>query len=167
VLTAAVVLQSAFVWDAAIRSNRAIEPIIAMKSALRPGDRMGTLLIGSRSPTRSSPLLHADCLLGAETGAIVWANYESAYYYFPVQVRRGIPHPPILEFEEISRMDDPSEAADRANRWRRLLLSHAGEIDTVMVWGTVLERDRLGFRPLDPTHRHGPVQILRRQPQAR
>jgi hypothetical protein len=162
-LTVAVALQSAFVWDAAIRSNRAIEPIVAARSALGPGDRVGTLLIGSRSPTRSSPLLHADCLLGAETGAIVWANYESAYYYFPVQIRSGIAHPPILEFEEISRMDDPSEAVDRAKRWRRLLVSHLDQIDGVMVWATELELARYGFRSFETTYRNGPVRILRRR----
>jgi hypothetical protein len=162
-LTVAVALQSAFVWDAAIRSNRAIEPIVAARSALGPGDRVGTLLIDSRSPTRSSPLLHADCLLGAETGAIVWANYESAYYYFPVQIRSGIAHPPILEFEEISRMDAPSEAVDRAKRWRRLLVSHLDEIDGVMVWATDPELARYGFRSFETTYRNGPVRVLRRR----
>jgi len=163
-LALAVALQSAFIWDAAIRSNRAVGPIVAARSAMQPGDRMGTLLIGARAPTRSSPLLHADCLLGAKTGAIVWANYESAFYYFPVQVRPAIPHPPILEFEEISRMDDPSQADARADRWRRLLLSHAAEVDTVMVWAEDIDLDRYGFGPFKMTFHDGPVRILRRRP---
>jgi hypothetical protein len=163
-LAVAVALQSAFVWDYALRSNRIVGPIARARSALRPGDRLGTLLIDPRSPTRASPLLHADCLLGVGTGSIVWANYEPAFYYFPVQVRPGVPHPPILEFEEIARMDQPEDAEERARRWRRLLLSHAEEVDTVMVWGEEVSLGSFGFDPFVETYREGPARILRRRP---
>ena len=164
-LALAVVLQSAFVWDCALRSNRIVGPMARARSALRPGDRLGTLLIDPRAPTRASSLLHADCLLGIGTGAVVWANYESAFYYFPVQVRPGVTHPPILEFEEIARMDRPEDSADRARRWRRLLLSHADQVDTVMLWSDEdVSLDSYGLGPFVETYREGLVRILRRRP---
>jgi len=42
---------------------------------------------------RSNPLLHADNLLGIGTGNIIWNNYETRYYYFPVQFRPEVARP--------------------------------------------------------------------------
>lgn len=99
---------------------------------------MAALLVDLRGPYRVNPLLHVDTLLGVGTGNVVWSNYETAFYYFPVQIKPGVPHPPEGDFEAISIRDDPKDADLRASSWEDLLEAHHGEIDTLVVFG----RDR-------------------------
>ncbi len=128
-------LQSAFVWDYGATCRDRVGPILGLAPAIRDGDRVGTLLNGIRGRFRSNPLLHADCLLGLESDAILWTNYETTHYYFPVKVRAGIPHPPASDFERLAVLDDPDDAAKRLRAWSRLLDDHARSIDLVIEWG--------------------------------
>ena len=86
---AAVTLQSAIVWDYGLCSDRTAGQIIrAMRSSVR-GQRIVTLLVTLARPVSPNPLLHAENWLGVDTGNIIWNNYETLHYYFPVQFRPG------------------------------------------------------------------------------
>lgn len=134
-LAVAVALQGAFVWDYALRSQRLVDDFVQAGRLLGDRDRVGTLLLSLRQPYRSNPLLHADNLLGPGSRRVLWNNYETAHYYFPVQVRRDVPHPPPLAFERISILDDPAAAPARAAAWSSLLEAHHDRIDVVVVRG--------------------------------
>ena len=152
---AASALQAATLVDYAIRSDRLVGPVLEIADQLRPGDRIGALWVELRGPYRANPLLHSESLLGLDAGRVVWSNYESSHYYFPVHVRPEVPHPPPLAFEEVSIRDDPADAHARAADWERLLTDHAGQIDALIERGHDARLDAIterSFRPyyVDP-----------------
>lgn len=166
-LFVAVGLQSAFVWDYAVRSNRLTAEFLQAGRRIGQGQRVGTLLLDLRGPYRANPLLHMDCLLGLETGNILWSNYETAHYYFPVHVRRDVPHPPELEFERISILDDPGDADLRAGRWEALLSRHRHQIDRLVIWGDDPRLDAITARWFTPLAREGRARVLRNRDEPR
>jgi hypothetical protein len=134
-LVIALALQSAFVWDYALRSDRLVGAFMGAAPHVGTDRRVGTLLLDLRQRYRANPLLHVDNLLGVGTGNVVWNNYEAAHYYFPVRVREDVPHPPPLAFEDVALLDDPAFAGRRAARWAALLAEHRDAIDVLVVWG--------------------------------
>jgi hypothetical protein len=162
-LAAAVVGQSAFVWDYAVRSDRRAAALLRAGPAVGRGQRVGTLLVGIRGGYRSNPLLHADNLLGLGTGNVLWSNYETRFYYFPVQVRPGLRHPPALEFEKVAILEGPGNAGERTDRWGRLLADHHDQIDVLVVWGSDPALDALNERWFRTVYREDPVRVLRRR----
>jgi hypothetical protein len=164
-VAAAWAIQSSTVWDYALYCNRELEPFHRAREWVRPGDRVGTLLVGIRGPYRSNPLLHADNLVGIGTGALIWNNYETVHPYFPVQLRTDLPHPDPAAFESIHRLDDPVIAPDRLERWESLLSAHVGEIDRLLTWGTDAALDRVNVRWYEVTNAWGNLRLWdRRRP---
>ncbi len=166
-LGVAVAVQSGFVWDYALESNRKVEEFLRVKPHVGRGLKLGALLIDLRGEYRVNPLLHLDTMLGLGTGNIVWSNYETAFYYFPVQVRPGVPHPPVLAFEAVSIRDDPTDADLRADLWERLLAEHHGEIDVLVVRGRDERLDAITGRwyQLDFDDPDGPMRVWKRRPE--
>lgn len=145
-LGVAVAVQSSFVWDYARASDRRAGEFLEVEPHVGRGVRLGTLLLELRGAYRVNPLLHLDAMLGVGTGNIVWTNYETAHYYFPVQVRPGVPHPPVLAFEDVSILDDPRDADRRAAMWARLLEAHHGEVDVLVTRGRDARLDAITAR---------------------
>lgn len=162
-LVIAVVLQTAFVWDYARRASPLVTTFLRAKPACGRGQRIGALMVELKGRYRVNPLLHLDSLLGLGTGNIIWGNYESAFYYFPVQIRQGVSHPPVLEFEEISRLDGPGEAVERARRWNYLLARHGQEIDVLVVWGDDPGIDRVNNASYRLVFHDGKVRVWHRR----
>lgn len=164
-LVVALVMQSAFVRDYAIASNRLTNEFLAVSSFVGKGQRVATILTQPRGPYRSNPLLHVDNLLGVGTRNILWSNYEADHYYFPVRIRDGVPHPPVGEFERISLMDDPADAGKRAALWDDLLEQHHDDIDVVVVRGSDLGLDAVTERyyALVANWPGNPVRVWRRK----
>jgi hypothetical protein len=133
-LGVALLLQSVIIWDYALDSNRTAGQIIRAKSLVGHNQRIATLIVEIRGRFRANPLLHADNWLGVGTGNIVWNNYETRYYYFPVQFRPGIDRPDSSDLEWLAIHDDPVDTPARAVVWKYLLTHHAEAIDTVLVW---------------------------------
>jgi hypothetical protein len=131
----ALAVQSLTVWDYARESSARVGAMMAASAAVGEEKNIGTLLAEPRGRFRANPLLHADCLLGVGTGNVVWSNYETRFYYFPVQVRPGLAAPPAGEFEAIAIMVDPSDQAERARRWEGLMRTHGRLIDRIVVFG--------------------------------
>lgn len=162
-IASALVVQTLWVWDYARESDRGVGPFLRAIPGLGYHRRIGTLLIDQRGRFRANPRLHADNLAGVGNGNVVWANYETAHYYFPVQFRDGPDRPPAEEFEEIATMDEPAKAEERALRWLRLLAEHHREMDVVLVWGADPPLEAITARWFDPSpaFRDGPLRVLR------
>lgn len=134
-LALAAAVQGLFVLDYGRHADRVAGPVLAAASQIEPGDRLAPLWLDLRGPFRVNPLLHAESWLGVDTRAIVWSNYESAFYYFPVQIAPGVPHPPVLGFEAVSILDSPDDAQVQAGAWADLLALHHDAIDLLVIQG--------------------------------
>jgi hypothetical protein len=110
-------------------------------------------------------MLHADCLFGVGLDNVIWANYETAHYYFPVKVRPGLDHPPALAFEEVALLDGPGDSGERARRWADLIEGHSGSIDVLVEWNPGDDRslDPIHARRYDRTFVDGPVRVWARR----
>jgi len=134
-LTGAVAVQSAFVWDYAFVSNRTAGVFLRARPEVGRDQKVATLLLQTRSKFRANPIWHADNLLGIGTGNIIWNNYETRHYYFPVQFDERRKHPSSAEMERIATLDAPQDALERQQAWTSLLFDHHAAIDTLVVWG--------------------------------
>ncbi len=132
----ALALQSAFVWDYGRRTQADVEAFLATQPQVGVRNRVGVLVLEPYGRYRPAPRFHVDCLLGLGTGNVIWNNYETSHYYFPVQVRRGVPHPPATVFETFDMLDGPEDADARRETLRTLLEQHHRTIDRLVVWGT-------------------------------
>jgi hypothetical protein len=160
-LVVALAVQTAWVWDYALQSQQTAGVFWRARARVGRGQRVATLLAQVQGRSRANPLLHADNLLGLETGNVVWSNYETRYYYFPVQFRAGLDRPDSIELETIAIEDDPRDAVDRARRWEELLLRHHAAIDVLAVWGNDPRLDAISARWFVPAAAEGPLRILR------
>ena len=161
-ITVALGLQSATVWDYARASERTAGRLWKAVGAVGTGQRVAALLIDTRTPFRANPLLHADCALGVGTGNVIWGDYETRFYYFPVHVVAGLDHPDPAELEWIALHGSAADSAERARRWGALLERHHGAIDRVVVWGRDAELDARTTRWFVASHEDGPVRVFRR-----
>jgi hypothetical protein len=161
-LAIAVAFQSAIIWDYALYSDRTAGQMIRAGKTIGRNQRIATLLVSTRSRFRSNPLLHADNWLGVDTGNVVWNNYETLHYYFPVHFRPEVDRPSPADLEWVSLHEGSSEAEQRTAAWERILSGHAHSIDVVVVWKSDPALDAITTRWFDRVDRHGDVQIFRR-----
>jgi hypothetical protein len=153
-------LQSAAVWDYALTSARTAGRLFRAAGAVGNGRRVAALWVGIRTPFRANPLLHADCALGVGTGNVIWGDYETRFYYFPVHFRDGLDRPDPAALEAIALSDSPHDSADRARRWAELLERHHRAIDSLVVWGADPALDAVNDRWFSTTYHDGPVRVL-------
>jgi hypothetical protein len=161
-LVAAVSLQSAIVWDYARYSDRTAGQIIRAGDLVGRDQRIVTQLTTSHGRFRANPLLHAENWLGVDTRNVVWNNYETLHYYFPVQFKAGIERPHPADLELVSLHEDPMERTDRLRDWERILSHSADTIDVVLVWKSDERLDAITKRWFDLAGRRGDVQVYRR-----
>jgi hypothetical protein len=131
----ALVLQSALIWDYSLQCNRAVAELVQARALIGRGQRVGSLFLERLDGFRGNAPLHADLLLGIETGNILWSNYEAANYYFPVHFRAGAAGPPPDESEAVSWAGFDGHLDERAARWRALVERYHGAMDFLVVWG--------------------------------
>jgi hypothetical protein len=162
-LVLALVLQTLFVWDYGRECSRTAGRFLTVAPHVGRGQREATVLIDIRGRFRANPLLHVDCLLGVGTGNIIWANYESNYYYFPVQRRDPEHTPSALDLEALALLGGPT-ASERAAKWSDLLDRSASAIDVVVIYGNDPEIERITGRQfvLEFRSDDGVMQVWRR-----
>lgn len=156
----ALALQTVVVWNYALDSQRKVAQMVALGPAVGRGQRVATLLTDVRTRFRVNSLLHADCWLGISDGAILWSNYETRYYYFPVQFRPELHRPDSFELEQIALLSGSTEAKAR---WARLLETYHDAIDRVIVWGTDPGLDGITTRWYEPMGKAGEARLYRRR----
>ncbi len=161
-LVIAIALQSAIIWDYALYADQSAGQIIGARDLVGKGRRVVTVLAATRSRFRANPLLHAEDWLGVDTGNIVWHNYETLYYYFPVQFRPGIKRPLPNDLERISLREDASQATERVRDWERILTEYADTIDVVVMWKRDKALEAVSSRWFDRVERRGDVQVFSR-----
>jgi hypothetical protein len=157
-LVVAVAVQSGFVWEYALTSQEQVGALVRARPRVGKEQRVATVLSGIRTRFRANPILHADCLLGVDTGNILWTNYETRYYYFPVQFRPEIDAPDPFEFELVSLELD---SARRSERWAHLLEHYHGSVDVLVVWGADPRLDAISRRWFPRVESEGPVRLFR------
>jgi hypothetical protein len=163
-LVIAVLLQSGIIWDYASYSNRTAGQIIRAGKSVGRGQRIVTLLVKSRSRFRTNPLLHAENWLGVDTDNIVWNNYETLHYYFPVQFRPELERPHPGDLELVSLHEESSDAMARLRDWEHILSRHANVIDVIILWKGDARLETITKCWFELVDRQGDVQIFRRSP---
>jgi len=163
-LAGAMVLQSAWVWDYALTSTRTVGELMRARGAVGARQRVAVLSIANGGRFRADPLRHAGNLFGIGTGNVIWNNYETAHYYFPVQRAVGIVGPSPIELEWVALHDDPRDAEERTGRWHELLRRHHPEIDRLVVWGADPLLDAINARFFETVFRDGKVRVMRPRP---
>ena len=161
-LGVALVMQSAFVWDYAQVCRERILPFLRVVDRFDGKDRSGTLLNSIPGRFRANPLLHADGLIAAATDSVFWTNYETAQYYFPVKVRSGLDHPVATLFEVVALLDQPRDAARRAQLWEELLARHGTQMNKIVEWRTDPKLEETTRRDYRVTAEDGPLRIWTR-----
>lgn len=160
-LVVALAVQTAIVWDYALTSRRIAGAIVDASPAVGRNQRVATLLIDIRTRFRANPLLHADNLLGIGTGNIVWSDYETRYYYFPVQFKPKVNRPLSSDLESIAIAEGPENAGRRAALWQQIIAKHANDIDAVVVWGSDPQLDAISRQSFETVYRKGNVRVLK------
>jgi len=161
-MAAALALQTAAVWDYGLFSSRTAGRIAAAAPMVGEGRRVATLLAEAGTRFRVNPALHADCWLGVAGGNVVWSNYETRHYYFPVHFREGLPHPDPYDLQEIALLGTAPETAERRREWwERVLTEHHDAIDVLLVWREDPTLDAVTARWFEPSARRGEVRIFR------
>ncbi len=163
-LAVALVLQSAIVWDYALYSDRTAGAIVRAREDVGRGRRVAFVAGTIRSRFRSNPMMHVDNWLGVDTDNIIWGNYETLHYYFPVQFREGLARPSPEELEEILITDAPMDADRRARQWADLLARNADSIDVLVTYRDEPLLDAVSLRFFREDRRRGDVRILVRDP---
>ena len=159
-LVAAVGIQGAFVWDYAMTSERMAGAVLRSKERVGTKQRVATVLTGIKTKFRANPVLHADCVLGVGTGNIIWSNYETRFYYFPVYFQDGLGRPDAKELEAIALLENVEE---RAGRWERLLEKYKEAIDVALVYGTDPAIDAVNSRYFRDLGGEGAVRVLKKR----
>ncbi len=159
-LVGAVGLQSAIVWDYATYSDRTAGEVLRARDAIGRGRRVVFLTAAVPCRFRSNPMLHIDNWLGVESDNVVWGNYETRHYYFPVHFRTGLDRPMPEEVENLVR-DGASGAATGAD-WRRFLARHADAIDVLVTYRSGPQLDAAAGPFFRQVRRRGDVRILER-----
>ena len=149
-------------WDYALYSDRTAGQIIRARASVGEGQRIAALLVSTRSRFRANPLLHAVNWLGVGTGNVIWNNYETLHYYFPVQFQPGIDRPYRTISSGSRYMKILAKRRNVVARWEKLLAQHADSIDVVVVWKTDPPWMR-SPRWFDRVELRGDVQIYRRR----
>ncbi|ODU01360.1 MAG: hypothetical protein ABS79_01800 [Planctomycetes bacterium SCN 63-9] len=164
-LTLALALQSLIVWDYAIDSGRTAGTFASAEARelVGRGRRVGTLLVQTRNRFRSNALLHADNWLGVGTGNIVWSNYETRYYYFPVHFKSGLKRPDPRTLEDLAITEAPDDQEKRAREWEQLLAENADAIDILVCWKESPLLDEVTRRWFNPAGGVGNLRIYRKK----
>jgi hypothetical protein len=164
----ALVLQSAFLWDYALLSNRLVGAYMQAKPAVGRGRRVGTLLAHCHfsPPPRANPLLHIGSMMGVDTGSIVWDNYEPLYPVFPVQFRDEAAYELTHEFVPLSCYDGgTNNLAECLDHWTRMIDRHHNEIDVLVVRGSRPELDATIDPWFQPIFQQGEIRVLENRSQ--
>lgn len=155
----ALAVQSVFLWEYAATSNRNVGALMQARSTLGTNQRVATLLMGIPSRFRANPILHADNLLGVDTGNVIWSNYETRHYYFPVQFKDDVDRPDAKTLEDVSLDSDP-DPTKRTALWTRELEAHHQSIDKILAWGKDDALDPITARWFTPIYTAGKVRVF-------
>jgi hypothetical protein len=162
-LATALALQSILVWDYALHSERTAGQLIRAGDLVGRDQRVATLLIQIRSRFRANPLIHADSWLGVGSGNILWSNYHTRFYYFPVQFRVGLDRPDPRDFERLAFSTDPAPGVESVRLWESMLAAYPRSIDRVVVWGSDPRLDAITARWGFLLARRGGVSVFARR----
>ncbi|MDR3617840.1 MAG: hypothetical protein P4L85_00705 [Paludisphaera borealis] len=159
-IVVALVLQTVVVWDYALDSQRKVAQMVAIGPSVGRGQRVATLISDLKTRFRPNAALHADSWLGISEGAVLWSNYETRYYYFPVQFRPELARPDSFELEQIALRGGSDEAEER---WARVLETYRDAIDRVIVWRDDPGLDAITERWYELVVRRGDARVYRRR----
>lgn len=158
----ALAMQAVSVWDYAVHAQKTVAPITESAPQVGRGVRIVGLLGDLRTRFRINPVLHAPDWLGVVGGNVVWNNYETRHYYFPVQFKPGLVRPDSIKLEDIA-LAVPPRRGEGVSLWEGELSRAHDAVDVVVAWRSYPELDAVTARWFEPAERLGDVTIWRRR----
>lgn len=156
----AVALQGVSAWDYALYAQETVAPVAESAPKVGRGRRVAVLLGDLATRFRVSPPRHVGCWLGVAGGNAVWNNYETRYYYFPVQIRPGVEGPDSYDLENVA-LRGQLRRAEGIRIWERALARHHDAIDVLVEWRSDADLDAVTAPWFEAIDQEGEVRILR------
>jgi hypothetical protein len=149
-LALALTLQTAFIWDYALISNRIAGEFMDAQQHIGSGQRVAVIVADIRTHYLTNPLPNIANQLGVASDNIVWNNYGPNYYYFPVAFRdegRNDCANKINRMNELFFSASAQEIATKnPQQWGDYFGSALDETDLLVVWGAAPWFDSLNAK---------------------
>jgi hypothetical protein len=169
VLAAVFVFQVAALWEFAIKGDHDAANFLAAGAAVESGQTIGSIMI-FEDPVRFNayPLVQLVNVLGIRRDVVVWNNYETSYFFFPVNVKRPEDQSLVREFSShfAIRPNHKEENFDERLAGMSVALEKSHDsLDRLVVWGrdARVEAEIGRWFDLTPHFESGNVRVLRRK----
>jgi hypothetical protein len=168
ILSLVFVYQAAALYDYGRHSEATANEFFAAEKALRPGDRIASVVVLDASPRSiSHPEMQLTSLLGTVDGYFVWDNYELGYYQFPLIANGAETRDFIskLNFGKVYHSGMDEQEMEEALSGMSEALSMGGDkIDAMLLWGSNERVERLLFKWFDssPVYEDDKIRVFRR-----
>ncbi len=164
--------QTAALWEYSSKVNSETAEFLEAAGSIKNGERIASVMIFEGQPRfHPEPIRRMDNLFGITNNLVVWDNYETGYYFFPVIAVRDEDRRFIREFSELNtfRLQYAHDDVDRIlTGLTALLSSDHGKIDTLLVWGRNAQVEGAlheWFEP-EPYFEKGRVRLFRNRTRA-
>jgi hypothetical protein len=149
-LALALTLQTAFIWDYALISNRIAGEFMETQPYIGSGQRVAVVIPDIRTHYLINPHPNIANQLGVASDNVVWNNYGPNYYYFPVAFRDEGRNDCAKNINHINELFFSASAQDVATknpqRWASDFGSALDQTDLLVVCGAAPWFDSLNAK---------------------
>jgi hypothetical protein len=170
ILIAVFAYQVTALWEYSLKVNRETIQFLKAANAIDATSPIASVVILNDQPRfHSNPLMRADNLLGIGRDNVVWDNYETGYYFFPVIAADSKDRDFIREYSGSNSFQLQYADEDFDAKFWRLessLAANHDKIKTLVVWGQNTRIDELVNRWFEttPYFEDGNIRIYRSRP---
>ncbi len=163
----ALLVQTAFIWEYGLRSNRLVGEFMSASQYLDERSRV-LAIVPPHQRFRMNPLEHAPEMLGATGRRIVWNNYEAQpqWYFFPVKFRQlpaDCRDENIVPRRWLSYSSEGRYSDFLRGWWECWLVNGNQSIDQTIVWGQDPFIEEINMRWYAPIYSGENVRVFARR----
>jgi hypothetical protein len=168
-LTLALILQIAFTWDYALRSNRLAGEVVRCGDHIENGQRVAMVLIDTRTHYAVTPFVNIVNQLGVGSERIIWNNYGPNYYYMPVSFSNKEAQDCLTGINSLNESFISGRAEEAASmnpqKWAETFDHVFNRTDVLIMWGSSSWFDSISARwfERDPVFEQEQVRLFRRK----
>lgn len=170
-LGAAFALQMGAVWEYSLRYDREARVFLAAAEAVPPGDRLASVMVMRDEPKfHESAIKRLSSVVGVAKDAVVWDNYETGYYFFPVVAASEGDRQLVRDFSALNtfrtRRSEEEIKRNELLKFDELLGLGRERFDTLIVWGRDAQVDETIAHHAEPApyFEYGSVRLFRLRP---
>lgn len=142
-------------WEYSLKVDRETAQFLKAANSIEVGSPIASIIVLNGQPRfHSNPLIRTDNLLGIGRGNVVWDNYETGYYFFPVVAAENKDRDFIRDYSGSNSFQLQYADEDFDAKFARLessLAANHDKIKTLVVWGQDARVDELVHRWFETT----------------